>query len=121
MELGQAIFGNPTGDYEISDLGKACLHAVLDEIGRVFWNREQREWNCSDDPRIPGIEFRPYYWGDDEQEAALPNLSFAGVEIRWYKHPGRGTTANQAMSPNDWAAWLTSALAAVEAADEDDE
>jgi hypothetical protein len=34
---------------------------------------------------------RPYYWGDDESKADLPNFVYKpeGIEISWYKYPFR--------------------------------
>jgi hypothetical protein len=74
-EVGQLLFGNMPGDFSAGDLGEACLQAVLSEIERVFWNRNQRQWDRHEDPAIPGITFRPYSWADcdcgyDEREAA---------------------------------------------------
>lgn len=56
-ELGQLVFGNPIGAYESPDWVDALVNAVLNEIERVFWNKNQREWNRFEDPRIPGVEF----------------------------------------------------------------
>lgn len=47
----------------------------------------------------------------------LPNLVYGDVEIRWYKHPGRGVSVQRAVTADEWAAWLTGALATVRAAD----
>ena len=118
-ELGQALYGNPCGEYDAGDLGRACLMAAIDEIGRVFGNREQRTWDGYEDPGIDGVEFRPYYWGDDDAEAEKPNLAYGGIEIRWYKHPGRGTTVQREVTPDEWATWLTSILRVIQEADEE--
>ena len=63
-EVGQMLFGCASGPYEMSQIGDACLQAVMEELGRVYGNRHQRSWNREDDPRITGLIFRPYYWGD---------------------------------------------------------
>ena len=83
----------------------ALLEGLLTEVARVFGNREQHPWDCYEDPRIPGITFRGFYWGDDEAIAALPNLEAAGVSIRWYKHPGRSVTVDKERTPAEWCAW----------------
>lgn len=119
IELGQALYGNPTGEHGSPEWFDALVEAVLSEIGRVFWNVNQREWNRLDDPHIPGIEFRPYYWGDDAVEAAKPNLSHAGVDVRWYKHPGRGQSLNVTPHPVTMIEWFSSALDTVRGADPD--
>ena len=120
-ELGQMCFGNPCGACAAGDLGEACLAFVLSEVERVFGNQKQRPWDYDENPRIPGITFRPYYWGDWEEEAAKPNFVVDGfdIEIRWYKHPCRGVTTQRAVTPDEWAAWLSKALELVRAADDD--
>ena len=65
-ELGQAIFGNATGEYDCPNFVDAFLEHICREIERVYWNIHQKEWDgySGVDPQIPGIEYRPYYWGD---------------------------------------------------------
>jgi hypothetical protein len=62
------------------------------------------------DPKIPGIEVRPYYWGEDEKEAEKPNFKFKDVEIRWYKYPGRGMSCNVDWSEKEWRKWFEECL-----------
>ena len=111
-ELGQMIFGNPTGDYDCPDYVITLLEGLLGEIERVYWNRGQEAWERFHDPKIPGITFRPYYWGDDETEASLPNFVVEGVnaEIRWYKHPHRGVSATVNWDPDQWVVWFDVAM-----------
>ncbi len=47
------------------------------------------------------FEINPYYWGDDETEAEKPNFKHyeSGLEIRWYKHIGRGMSCNKHVCP----------------------
>jgi len=112
-ELGQMIFGCPYATYEPGPLGEAALRYVLHEIKRVYGNREQMDWDEHTDPGIPGIVFRPYYWGDDETQQTLPNFESAEVEIRWYKNPWRGVSVAKDMQPTDWDAWLRETLRCV--------
>lgn len=103
-ELGQAIFGNPTGGYEMSDAGCKAFARLISAIEDI-----RPHWDCYEDPAVPGITFRGYYWGDDESKAALPNLvidKVPHIEIRWYKHPGRGMSVNMVVSDAEWEAWL---------------
>jgi hypothetical protein len=111
MELGQMIFGNPTGNFGTQNYQDALVLSLLEEIERVFWNRYQEEWNRYDDPKLVGVEFRPYYWGDNEEEAAKPNLKFATSpqEIRWYKHPGRSMSVTIDWTPDEWVKWYEDA------------
>lgn len=119
-EIGQILFGAPTGDYGTDELGDACTSHVLAEIDRVFWNRNQKQWDRHEDPKIPGVEFRPYNWDEGDPNRDAPNLCLAGdnqVEIRWYKHPMRGGSVNRKMAPADWYDWLNQVLAVIRAAD----
>lgn len=119
-EAGQASCGKPRGGYEMPDYARALLLNLLDEIDRVYWNREQDQWEPGEDPRIPGIVYRPFWWGkEDAPEAKLPNFEFEGVELRWYQHPGRGMSANRDMTPAEWCAWYSRCLAIIEAHDEE--
>jgi len=63
-ELGQAVFGNPSGEYKCPEFVDALLNYLCQEISRVYWNVNQKEWDEYENPRIPNIEYRPYYWGD---------------------------------------------------------
>ena len=115
-ELGQAVFGNQWGEFEAENIGDAAIEHTLREIGRVFWNKNQREWDWHETPGLKGIRFQCYWWGDDDaQEASVPNLQIEGsdVEIRWYKHPGRGNTTSRKMSPDDWHHWLNLAMSVI--------
>ncbi|HUU93150.1 MAG TPA: hypothetical protein VM238_18305 [Phycisphaerae bacterium] len=63
-ELGQAVFGAAWSEHEMPDFASALLETLLVMVGNAYWNREQKDWDWLVDPKIPGIEFRPYYWGD---------------------------------------------------------
>mgnify|MGYP001558513855 CR=1 FL=1 len=171
-EVGQSLFGNPWGEYEASVQVEAFLDYILAEIKRVYWNVNQQEWDEYEAPKILGIEYRPYYWGEctcgwdtfekeklDKRKAdnkhkqdcfrsgdnikpsgfyqecikefggdacyghkstcasVLPNFKFEDVEIRWYKHPGRGMSVNKNMSDTEWAEWLNRCIATIRKAD----
>ena len=127
-ELGQMTFGNPTGMFAVPEFAAALIGYCLDEIERVFWNVNQREWDRYEDPSIPGIEYRPYYWGECEcggQHVSgcpveLPNFKFEAVEIRWYKYPGRGMNCNIDQDAERWSEWFDRALTAIRAKDIDE-
>lgn len=72
-EVGQALFGNAYAAWECPKYVEAFVNHILREIERVYWNREQKRWEQEDDPRIPGIVFNPYWWGDCS----------CGYEERW--------------------------------------
>lgn len=116
-ELGQLCFGNPTGSFALPEFVDALLQHIFGEIARVYGNLHQQDWRHLSDPGLPGIEVRPYYWGEDgdedEDEAAKPNFAFGGVEIRWYKHPGRSMSCNIELTEADWVKWFDACLQAI--------
>ena len=73
-----------------------------------------------DDPHVTdrgGYEndtflINPYYWGDDEEIAGEPNFVYkpTGFEIRWYKYPMRGATANRAFTEEEFDQMLGECL-----------
>lgn len=97
------------------DFTEALLGYVRLEIGRVFWNRNQRSWEAWEDPGFDGIQCRSYWWGDeDAPEADEPNFAFEGVEFRWYKHMGRAMEHNRpGWRADDWASWLDRCIVAI--------
>ena len=107
-ELGQAVFGAPTGAFECPAYVDAFLDYLLWRIGLVVWNRDQKEWDKYEDPKIEGLEYRPYCWDDTSPEAELPNLKWGEAEIRWYKYPGRGMSVNKEWGPSEWVKWFDS-------------
>ena len=110
-EFGQMLYGNPSGEFAMPDYAEALVIALLNDIGRVYSNVYQASWNWIDEPNIPGIEFHPYWWGDEEDPGALlPNFAFEGVEIRWYKYAGRGMSCNRELTPDKWASWFSRCL-----------
>lgn len=125
-ESGQAIFGAPTGHYDCTDYIEAIFSHLLAEVDRVYWNVYQREFDSySQDEEdfvklFAPLSYRSYWWGDEESpEAKLPNLSYDGVELRWYKHFGRGMSLNVQKEPAEWRDWLNTSLAFVRSKDVD--
>ncbi len=113
LELGQMVFGNPWGLHPCPHWVDALVREILSQIERVFWNVNQRQWDQCEDPQIPGVVFRPYYWGSDETEASKPNLKHGDIEVRWYKHPMRGSSLNVEATPDVLIPWFDSAVAAI--------
>jgi hypothetical protein len=112
QELGQIIFGNPTGEYGTPTYADALIEWLLREIERVHWNKYQKEWDRYNPVNLNGIDFRGYYWGEASEESELPNLKFDGLqqEIRWYKHPHRGQSCTIKMDEKQWIEWFNAAL-----------
>ena len=119
--IAQYIYGTDWHKYEVPEYVSALFMAVKEEIERVVWNRDQKEWEGYDDPNIPGVTWRPYYWGDEDEEAAKPNFVFDGVEICWYKYPGRGMSTNIHQDALGWTEWFSRVIAAIRLVDWEDE
>lgn len=110
MELGNMLFGNSRGEFPISD---------RESWQDTFWEyfTDDFDYHCfydkyKEDPEHTtdrgGYEndiflINPYYWGEDEEIAILPNFVYkpTGFEIQWYKYPLRDAYMNQNISLND--------------------
>jgi len=66
--IPQALFGNPTGTYDCPDFVEALIASLFDEIERVYWNKNQKEWDKETDPKFSGLTVRPYSWGECDCE-----------------------------------------------------
>ena len=110
LELGQMVFGNPVGKFECPEYVEAMVNQIFEEISRIYWNNNQKEWERHEDPNLKGIEYRSYYWGEDEKEASKPNFSYGGVQLRWYKYFGRSMTLNVSKTPDEWVSWFNDCM-----------
>lgn len=99
-----------------------------------IWNKFERKWNIdnygfpskkseflenywndkSQAYVTPVFTIRPYYWGDDDKIAALPNLVCNNIQINWYKYFDRDSYCNIDITPeifkkiiNKIDTWLT--------------
>ena len=97
MELGNAIFGNSRGLYcvEPREEYQNAFCEFLDKNGFDMYGYR----NNSNERVFKNNIFtiRPYYWGDDEEEANLPNFVYNpnNLKIKWYKYPMRDAYSNQ--------------------------
>ena len=103
-ELGQACFGQPTEDFEMPRFAESMFDGIMFEVRRVFGNMKQEQWHDHMPADFGKAHVRPYSWGDED---AGPNfwVDSHPLRIRWYKHPGRGMSANMVMDPAAWAEW----------------
>lgn len=121
MELGNLIFGNSRGEYPVPREWQDSFCERLAEMGFSGYGFPN-EWD--DDGRfapelserydkflveIDGEDGRhhkwetdlfvlmPYYWGDDDAIAELPNFVYKplGFELSWYKYALRSAYMNQ--------------------------
>lgn len=122
------IRNEPHERYEATDFHEALLFAIAREIGRVHHNRYQTSWDrWSDDPHIPGIQWRRYAYDCDCPEDSdgftprhlencplcQPNFGFEDVRFTWYKNPGRGMSVNKSWSADEWMQWFDRCVAKV--------
>jgi ABC-type amino acid transport substrate-binding protein len=42
-ELGQIVFDNPTGNYGTEEWQDVLIEYLLEEIKRVYWNKNQKD------------------------------------------------------------------------------
>ena len=112
--FNQALLGNPMGRYEMSPPAEAMFDAVINEMARVYWNVNQKQFDSKygePDHGIPEITIHRYWWGEPEDpEAERPNFTYDGVEVRWYKYIGRGMSCNVEWDANQWAEWMIRAI-----------
>ena len=106
-ELGQAVFGCPTSQYDCPEYIEAGLKHLNDELCRIMWNKNQKEYqspfgNYANEYKNDTFEVRSYYWGDNEDKAVLPNFQCGDFEVRWYKYLGRGMSMNKSLDANEF-------------------
>ena len=120
MELGNLIFGHSRGTYQV---------APRMEYQRMFYDFLERNGFDSYGYYERGTErvyendtfvIRPYYWGEDDDEAVLPNFEYKpmGLEIRWYKYPMRDAYSNMDISTTEFGRILRACEASMEAKEE---
>ena len=95
MELGNLMFGNSRGKYKVPrDEFQNAFCEFLETIGFDHYGHSP----CNEDHyENDTFLIRPYYWGEDEEIAALSNFVYkpTGLEISWYKYPMRDAYSNQ--------------------------
>jgi hypothetical protein len=126
-EPGQILYGYGMSEFECPTYVDAFIQYLLSDYARIYWNHFQESFELDgyrpENPdstilAVDDLTVRGYWWGDESApEATLPNLSFKGVDIYWYKHPGRGQSTNIEKTPQQWVAWFEQALAAIQRAD----
>ena len=97
MELGNLMFGHSRGMYQVVPR-EEYQDAFVDFLfsnggdGYGYFDKADKSGCFENDTFI----VRPYYWGEDEAVARLPNFVYkpTGLEIRWYKYPMRDAYSN---------------------------
>ena len=91
MEIGNMLFGHSRGKYPVErDLCEPLMTPLWDAL--PFPSPD-----CIEEYETDVFVVRPYYWGDKEEMARLPNFLHkpTGFELRWYKYPLRDAYVNQ--------------------------
>lgn len=128
-ELGQAIFGQPTQQYECPQILDAALAFIREELGRVLWNVKQAEWdpfgNRGEAFRCDVFGVWSYDWSDlggfseenDSDDSQPYNFCHAasGLCVSWYKYAGRGMSCNRKIDPAEAAVILRICMDALSA------
>lgn len=116
-ELGQAIFGRPFKKYRVSNIWEAALSCLRDRLDIAMWNIHQSEYSSpfnnsgSEFVDLPQFQAHAYSWDEDVSQPF--NFKWRDVEISWYKHAGRGLSANRQLTPEDASRMLDECLEAV--------
>lgn len=110
MELGNLMFGNSRGQYAVEPREdyQEPFARFIDTLGLDYHAMDDHGNGVDNDV----FTIRPYYWGEDEEIAALPNFVYkpTGLEIRWYKYPMRDAYSNQDVSAENFKAILKDCL-----------
>jgi hypothetical protein len=119
-ELGQALFGQPSKEYECPRWMIAYLDAISHELDRVMWNIHQKTYespfsNTGQRFKNDVFEVQAYSWDEDEEQSY--NFKWREVEISWYKHSHRGTSINMHVAPFRGIQMLNECLASIQAMD----
>lgn len=121
VELGQLAFSNtPIQSFEArwATQGIQLIASAVDQ-SRGGDGDFTMAYNAGGEPfENDWFALRAYCWCDGEAEGhedgCPPNFEFkpTDLEICWYKHAGRGITANQAQ-PSDWMKIVTDCVRSV--------
>lgn len=122
-----ACYLNIESQYEINTSNKhktkpyqdALILYLLDEIDRAYWNKREESWDGISDPKIPGVTFRYYYFGEDPVERLRPNFAFdfSPQEVTWFRHPGRNMKCALDWTSEGWVEWFDTALEVINSDD----
>ena len=83
---------------KITGLIRSCLSEIERELGRLYWNREQKELNSplqntGESYKCDAFEVTAYNWDENRE----PNFRYKDLKCWWYKHSRRGMYAESEM------------------------
>ena len=103
IELGNLLFSNSRGNYSIERSEWQDIFCdFLDKCGfDSYGYKNDLEERCFENDTFI---VRPYYWGDDEDIANLPNFEYKpiGFTISWYKYPMRNAYASHNITTQEF-------------------
>lgn len=105
LELGNIMFNtNKNQTYKCERYIVALLDEIDNQLSRVMWNREQKEYdspfeNTANSFKNDVFEVQAYSWDDEVSQPY--NFKCGNIEISWYKYLGRDTTINGHYSPEE--------------------
>jgi hypothetical protein len=121
MEIGNLLFGNSRGNVPIPrGAWQTSFQMFFENLGLDSYGYVPR--NASDylkahQTKYGGFEnevflVQPYYWGEDDEVACLPNFVFkaTGYSLQWYKYPLRDAYASFELSFEDFVTMLKTCL-----------
>lgn len=117
IELGNLMFGHSRGIYHVEpreDYQDAFCDFLFANDGDCYgYFAKADEYGCYENDTFI---VRPYYWGEDETIAELPNFVYkpTGLEIRWYKYPMRDAYSNQDVDVDTFRAILAECTKSME-------
>lgn len=87
--------------YDVPELLCATLEYLESEISRTYWNSNQEEWqsafrNTGNKFKSNAFTVRAYDWSEEKDGS----FKWRDIEVNWYKNLGRGTYANQELTPD---------------------
>ena len=102
VSFGNLLFGNSRGNFVVErDEWQEPFVDFLYRNGFDGYGYYEGLERCFENDVFV---IRPYYWGDDEEIAALPNFEFkpTGFTISWYKYPMRNAFASDNISTEEF-------------------
>lgn len=120
-ELGQWAFSTSEFfDHEVSDLTEAALSYLFQRAATIVMNHTQEEFylgsNCNSKLFTATFLVRDYCWCDcrEHPDVCPPNFQYGDYKLNWYKHFGRGMSANKELSADEVEDMLLECLGCID-------
>lgn len=122
-EIGQALFGQPSKQFEVSNIMNCCLLKISNEMERVFENLRQKEYyspfgNNGSNFSCDIFDVHSYSWDEEFEQPYNFRHHKSGIEISWYKWFSRGASSNIYITPNMAEEILNDCLPAIQEIDD---